>query len=148
MTARKKQAFRQTPWRVQLKVTGRTVQVTVVLLVVAGLYLAVNARLADAGRQVLVLEEQRELLQRANAELTAEYAELTNPRRMLERAESLGYKPADPDEIFYLQVEGYVPPPAFVAPRPPTSRLEGATRLSPAYTETLGEWMTRWLTPD
>ncbi len=148
MTARKKQAFRQTPWRVQLKVTGRTVQVTVVLLVVAGLYLAVNARLADAGRQVLVLEEQSELSQRTNAELTAQYAEQNNPERMLERAESLGYKPAEPDEIFYLQVEGYVPPPAFVAPRPPTSRLEGATRLSPAYTETLGEWMTRWLTPD
>jgi cell division protein FtsL len=148
VTARKKQAFRQTPWRVQLKVTGRIVQVTVVLLVVAGLYLAVNARLADAGRQVLVLEEQSELSQRTNAELTAQYAEQNNPERMLERAESLGYKPAEPDEIFYLQVEGYVPPPAFVAPRPPTSRLEGATRLSPAYTETLGEWMTRWLTPD
>ncbi len=148
MTARKKQAFRQTPWRVQLKLTGRTVQVTVVLLVVAGLYLAVNARLADAGRQVLVLEDQRESLQRATAELTAQYAEQTNPERMLERAGSLGYKPADSDEIFYLQVEGYVPPPAFVAPRPPSSRLEGATRLSPAYTETLGEWMTRWLTPD
>ncbi|MCJ7511835.1 MAG: hypothetical protein MUO23_02560 [Anaerolineales bacterium] len=148
MTARKKQAFRQTPWRLQLRVTGRTIQVTVVLLVVAGLYLAVNARLADAGRQVLVLQERGEDLQRANAELTAEYAEMTNPARMLKRAAALGYKPADPYEIFYLQVEGYVPPPAFVAPRPPTTRLEGATRLSPAYTETLGEWMTRWLTPD
>jgi hypothetical protein len=148
VTARKKQAFRQNPWRVQLRVTGRTVQVTVVLLVIAGLYLAVNARLADAGRQVLVLEDRREVLQRASAELTAQYAQKTNPHRMLERAAELGYKPADPDEIFYLQVEGYVPPPAFVAPRPPTTRLEGATRLSPAYTETLGEWMTRWLTPD
>ena len=148
MTARKKQAFRQTPWRVQLRVTSRTVQVTVALLIVAGLYLAVNSRLADAGRQVLVLEDQRETLQRGNSELMAQLAEKTNPERMLERAASLGYKPADPDEIFYLQVEGYVPPPAFVAPRPPTSRLEGVSRLSPAYTETLGEWMTRWLTPD
>jgi hypothetical protein len=148
VTARRKQAFRQTPWRFQVRATSRTVLVSVVLLVVAGLYLAVNARLAAAGRDVLVLEDRREEMQRLNAELTAEYAEMTNPSRMLDRAESLGYEPAEPDEIFYLQVEGYVPPPAFVAPRPPTTRLEGATRLSPAYTETLGEWMTRWLTPD
>jgi hypothetical protein len=148
MTVRRKQATRHNPWRLEIRATSRSVLVVVVLLVISGLYLAVNARLASAGRSVMVLENRRAELQRQNAERTALYAELTNPNAMFERAEDLGYKPAEPDDIFFLEIEGYAPPPPFVAPRPAVSKLERVSRLSPAYTETLGEWMTRWLSLD
>jgi len=117
----------------------------IALLIVGGMYLAVNARRAQAGRQVLVLQKEQAELERMNADLTAMLAELTSPEQMLERALSLGYRPAKPGEVEYILVEGYPGPPVFVAPRPPASSNMGEGMLSPAYTETLGEWLLRWL---
>jgi hypothetical protein len=44
--------------------TGNTLLGLVALLVLAGMYLAVNARLAQAGRELLGLEERRSALMR------------------------------------------------------------------------------------
>jgi len=117
----------------------------VALLVVGALYLAVNSRLARAGREVLRLEAERAELVRRSGELTGRLADLTTPNRMLERAASLGFRGAHPKDIQYLFVEGYVPPPGFVAPRPIGNLPMPRGGLSPAYTETLGEWMQRLL---
>ncbi len=117
----------------------------VVFLVVSGLYLAVNAKLAHAGRLVLSLESRRSDLERVNSELTTNLAELTSPEVMEKQATQLGFRPAGAGDVLYLPVDGYVPPPAFVAPRPPESDARGQAMLSPAYTETLGEWISRWL---
>ncbi len=113
----------------------------VALLTVGGMYLAVNAKVARAGRLVLSLEARRSELQRLTSELTAELAEITSPGRMLERATAMGFRPVRPDQIEYIPVEGYAPESAFVAPQPPASPGSGEPRLSPAYTETLGEWI-------
>lgn len=137
------QASRRTGWRLAVRSTSRMVLLVVTLLGVGGMYLAVNAKVADAGRQVLTLESQKEDLLQANRELTAQVAGLTAPDRMMARALALGFRPANPDEIEYLQVPGYEPPPDFVAPRPPASVDGAEAMLSPAYTETLGEWLTR-----
>ena len=117
----------------------------IALLIVGGMYLAVNARRAQAGRQVLVLQKRQAELERMNADLTATLAERTSPERMLDLALSLGYRPAEPGDVEYIIVEGYPGPPVFVAPRPPSSSNMGEGMLSPAYTETLGEWLLRWL---
>jgi len=142
---RRIQAFKQAPWRTQIRLTGGTMLPLIALLIVGGMYLAVNARRAQAGRQVLVLQQEQAELERMNADLTAMLAELTSPEQMLERALSLGYRPAKPGEVEYILVEGYPGPPMFVAPRPPASSNMGEGMLSPAYTETLGEWLMRWL---
>ncbi len=117
----------------------------IALIIIGGMYLAVNAERAKAGREVLVLQRQQAELQRLNAELTATLAELTSPELMNERALAIGFKPADPEDIEYVLIEGYVKPPPFIAPNPPASSDAGEGMLSPAYTETLGEWFLRWL---
>jgi hypothetical protein len=117
----------------------------IALLVVGGMYLAVSARQARIGRRVLDLERERANLVRKNAELTATLAELISPERMMERASSLGFRPASPDQIEYILVEGYSPRQPFVAPSPSASTNLGEGILSPAYTETLGAWLFRWL---
>ena len=144
---RRKQAFRLTPWRSQLRITSRTVLTAIVLLIVGGLYLAVNARVARSGRDVLIWQSERAELQRQIAELTATLAELTTPERMLERALTLGFRPAELGDIEYIVVAGYVPPDPFVAPTPPNSTTEREGGLSPAYTETLGDWISRLVSP-
>lgn len=145
MRRRRKQAFRQAPWRLQVRLTSGAVLPVITLLVVAGIYLAVNAKVATAGREVLTLEDRRADLQRSNAELMTTLAQLTSPARLMERATAAGFRPAGPDEIDYVVVDGYAPPPDFIAPSPPSSPSEGMTALSPAFTETLGEWLSRRL---
>lgn len=109
------------------------------------MYLAVSAKLAEVGRRVLVLESRRNELMHQNALLTARLAEMTAPALMLARATSLGFRPAGPDDIEYVVVDGEAPGEAFVAPRPPGTYSQGFSGLSPAFTETLGEWFTRWM---
>lgn len=145
MTRRGRQASKQAPWRIRVLTTGRLALSIVVLSILGAIYLAVNAKVARAGREVLVLEARRAELRRANADLQAELAEITSPERMLERASSLGYRPAEADEIDYVVVEGRLDRESFVAPSPPGAVETGESMLSPAYTETLGDWLKRWL---
>jgi hypothetical protein len=139
------QAFRQAPWRLQIRATSRTALWIVGLLVLGGLYLAVNAKVARAGRELLVLERQQEVLARANAELNATYAQLTAPDQMLARAAYLGFRPVQPEEVEYIRVEGAPTTPTFIAPRPPRSDSVRLGMLSPSYTETLGERLASFL---
>ena len=115
------------------------------LLVLGGVYLAVNAKVARAGRELLVLEGRREALQRANSELGAALAAATAPEIMRARAAYLSFHPAGPDDVQYLFIEGYAGEPGFDPPRPLSSLADRRSMLSPAYTETLGEWLARWL---
>ena len=140
-----RQASKQVPWRLQIRSTGKTALWLVGLLVLGGVYLAVNAKLARAGRELLVLERRREELQRLNSELSAAWAQGSSPDLMLERAAYLGFRPAHADEVMFIEIEGYSRDAPFDPPRPPSSGLGGESMLSPAYTETLGEWLARWL---
>lgn len=115
----------------------------VVLLIVGGLYLAVNARVAQLGREVLDLQTEKAELERQTAELHSRLAELTMPDKMMERALELGFRPAGMGDIQYILVDGYVDPDPFVAPQPPETLIEREGSLSPAYTETIGDWVSR-----
>lgn len=136
-------AFRQAPWRVVRQSAGSTLLGLVALLVVAGLYLAVNARLAEAGRDLLRLESRRAELHRETSRFEAQLADLTTPQRMMARAASIGFQPAHAKDIEYIVLEGYVRPAGFTAPPPLGSPVGHAAGLSPAYTETLSDWVIR-----
>ena len=138
------QAFKQAPWRLQILSTSRTALWIVGLVVLGGVYLAVNSKVANAGRELLILERRHELLVRTNGELNATYAGLISPDFMMERASYLGFRPALPTEIQYLPVEGYEISEGFEAPLPLTSEEEHPGMLSPSYTETLGDWLSRF----
>jgi hypothetical protein len=117
----------------------------IALFLIGGMYLAVNSRVAREGRRVLELQSQMADLERQTAELRSNLAELTMPGRMLEQALEMGFRPAEMGDIMYVVVPGYQSRDPFVAPSPPTSLADREGGLSPAYTETLGEWMSRWL---
>jgi len=137
------QAFRQAPWRILRQSAGSTLLGLVALLLVAGMYLAVSARLAAAGRVLLDLEDRRAELIRETTRLGAQLADLTSPERMVERAASMGFRPAHPKDTEYIVIEGYVEPEGFRAPPPIGSPVQPSGGLSPAYTETLAEWVIR-----
>ena len=143
MRSARTQAFRQAPWRNFRQFTGNTLVGLVGLLVLAGMYLAVNSRLAEAGRELLTYEAKRAELLRQTTLLASQVADLTSPERLLERASSMGFHPAHAKDTEFIVIEGYQPPSGFRAPPPLGSPVQPKGGLSPAYTETLAEWMLR-----
>jgi hypothetical protein len=107
------------------------------------MYLAVNARLAEAGRELLRLENRRADLQRETTLLASRLADLTSPQSMLDRAASMGFHPAHAKDTEFVVIDGYVPPAGFRAPPPLGSPVQPSGGLSPAYTETLADWVLR-----
>ncbi|NUQ86027.1 MAG: hypothetical protein HUU11_15050, partial [Anaerolineales bacterium] len=103
-------AYKQAPWRVQRQYVGAFLLVVIAPALVAALYLDLSARTALAGREIQELEIEIASLQRSNADLQTELANLTSSAVMQQRALELGYRPVQPGELDYVFVPGYAPP--------------------------------------
>lgn len=145
--AKHSQVRRKLPWKSRVRITSRTIIAAMAVMVAAAMYLAVNGRVARAGRDVLELQNSRAELQRQIADLTSSLAQLTTPQHMLERALELGYEPAGMGDMLFISVDNFVAPDSFEAPLPAASTTDHVASLSPAYTETLGEWLIRVVRP-
>jgi len=133
-------AYKQAPWRVQRQYVGAFLLTVIGLALVAALYLDVTSRTALAGREIQDLRTEIAALQRSNADLETELANITSSAVMQRRALELGYRPIQPGELDYVFVPGYVAPePAILlaavdAPLPPPS-------LPEEYSQSLLEWL-------
>jgi len=103
-------AYKQAPWRVQRQYVGAFLLVVIVLALIAALYLDLSARTALAGREIQDLQVEITDLQRSNADLETELANLTASAVMQQRALELGYRPVKPGELDYVFVPGYAAP--------------------------------------
>ena len=133
-------AYKQAPWRVQRQYIGAFLLAVVGLSMIAALYLDVTARAAVAGREIQELRFEIAALQRANADLETQLADLTSTVEMERRALELGYRPVRPGELDYVAVPG------FAAPEPDIlSAAQDAAPYSQVlpveYTQSLIEWM-------
>lgn len=133
-------AYKQAPWRVQRQYVGAFLLAVIVLALVAALYLDLSARTTLTGREIQALQTQITDLQRSNADLETELANLTSSAMMQQRALELGYRPVKPGELDYISVPGYVAPePAILlAAADKTIRSES---LPEDYTLSLLEWL-------
>ena len=132
-------AYRQAPWRVQRQWVGVFLLAVIVAAMVAALYLDVTARAALAGREIQELRSQITTVQRENADLETQLADLTSTAVMERRALELGYRPVLPGELDYVPVPGFVEPEPDIllaakdtAPHIPSRPAE--------YTQSLLEW--------
>lgn len=99
----------QRGWRNNPQVTGLVILGLFITLVFAGVYLTQIADYATINREISELIEERDRLERNNEELRAEIAALQTVPRLLERAETLGFRFAEADETIHILVEGYNP---------------------------------------
>jgi cell division protein FtsL len=132
-------AYRQAPWRVQRQWVGVFLLAVIGAAMVAALYLDVTARAALAGREIQELRSLITTVQRENADLETQLADLTATEVMQRRALELGYRPVLPGELDYVAVPGFVEPePAILlAAKDATPQLPS----QPAeYTQSLLEW--------
>lgn len=133
-------AYKQAPWRVQRQYVGAFLLAVIVLALIAALYLDLSARTALAGREIQELQLEITAMQRANADLETELANLTASVVMQQRALELGYRPVKPGELDYVFVPGYV------APEPPillaaTDTIIHSYTLPESYSQSLLEWL-------
>ncbi|HEY5731834.1 MAG TPA: hypothetical protein VIS72_17440 [Anaerolineales bacterium] len=133
-------AYKQAPWRVQRQYVGAFLLTVIVLALVAALYLDLSARTALAGREIQELQFQITAMQRANADLETELANLTASAVMQQRALELGYRPVKPGELDYVFVPGYVAPEPdiLLAAIDSTSRSQVLPEI---YSQSLLEWV-------
>lgn len=134
-------AYKQAPWRVQRQWIGAFLLLLIGAAMVAALYLDVTARAAVAGREIQELRAEITAIQRANADLETQLANLTSTAEMKRRALELGYRPVKPGELDYVAVPG------FAAPEPEILRAAEdvpphTNTLPVEYTESLLEWFS------
>jgi cell division protein FtsB len=132
-------AHRQAPWRLQRQWVGAFLLVVVGAAMVAALYLDVTARTAVTGRKVQELRSQITTVQRENADLETQLADLTSTAAMQRRALELGYRPVQPGELDYVSVPGFVPPEPAILLAAEDATLRDET-LPAGYSQSLLEW--------
>ena len=153
------QAYSQAPWRKQVQIIGIFLLALVTTAIVAGIYLNITARTTTIGReiqemQILVygyhslfttvqpgdampVEELRQDI----ANLQSQLAYLTSYEVMDARARSLGFQQTAPDEMVYLEIEGYVAPQAVTLAPPPSPVVVSAAGVSDEFSQPLFSWL-------
>ena len=132
-------AYKHAPWRVQRQWIGAFLLAVIGVAMVAALYLDVTARTAVTGREIQEMRLQITTVQRENADLETQLADLTSTAAMQRRALEAGYRPVQPGELDYVAVPGFVPP-------EPAILLAAVDATPPAqglpfeYTQSLLEW--------
>ncbi|MEP6895683.1 MAG: hypothetical protein ABI986_08760, partial [Chloroflexota bacterium] len=103
-------AYKQAPWRVQRQYVGAFLLIVIGISMIAALYLQVTARAARAGREIQEMRLTITTVQRTNADLETQLANLTSSAEMERRALEMGYRPVKPGELDYVAVPGYTAP--------------------------------------
>jgi hypothetical protein len=80
----------------------------VVSIILGALYLVQATTNVSTARDIQALRERRDRVLRENEALRAENAQLNSVSALIERAETLGFVTAGPEDIQYIVVEGYV----------------------------------------
>jgi cell division protein FtsL len=140
------QAYSLTPWRRQLQIIGLFLVVLVVFALIAGVYLSVNARATNIGRQIQNYHRDIEKLEFLIADQQSQLAILTSASEMEKRAQTLGFRPATTEEILYIQVDGYNGRTAAVLASDSVSYVPASPAVvSPAFTQSLLDWVAQEL---
>ena len=139
------QKVRQAHWRVQRQWIGLFLLGLVAVSMVAGIYLNITVRATLAGREIQLLQSHYIDDQRTNSDFDTQLAGLTSVESMQQRADAMGFQPANPEDITYLVVSGYEPKSAVDMSQAAAAIQDQSQKpiILPDYTESLFDWITR-----
>ena len=140
MTKKTKQAYKQAPWRRQIRSLGFSLLPVVALVVVAALHLIISAQSAEAGLQIMDMHYEEEEILRHIANQRTELALITSYKEMINRAKELGFETAPEDSINYMPIPGYQGKDAVLLAPPPGTESTSAPLVNEFYQESLWEW--------
>lgn len=110
----------------------------IVAIIIGALYLVQAATNVSTARDIQLLRDQRDRIQRENELLKAENAELQSVPRLMEQAATLGFVTAAPEDIQYLVVDGYV----YDQPAPTLTPIL-VTPTPRVYDDNFAGWLAR-----
>jgi hypothetical protein len=140
MTKKTKQAYKQAPWRRQIRSLGFSLLPVVALVVVAALHLIISAQSAEAGLQIMDMHYEEEEILRNIANLRTELALITSYKEMNIRAKELGFESASEEAIHYMTIPGYEGQDAVLLAPPPGAESSAAPLVNEFYQKSLWEW--------
>lgn len=132
-----RQALRRAGWQPQRQAVAVGTLGIAIALILGALYLSQVALESSRVREIEQLIVRRDDLERGNEELRVQIAGLKSLANLQTRAESLGFVPAQPDDIEYLFVDGYVTNRGVTVAPLEDPQAEPA----PIYDETFGGWL-------
>jgi hypothetical protein len=91
----------------------------------------------EAEDEIISIEE----LERNISLLRTQLAYLTSYKVMADRARDLGLVPAEPEDIIYQAIPGYVEPTAVVLAPSPQPMVVTASGIDPAFRQSLFDWV-------
>ena len=138
-----RQAFEQTPWRIQLRSFVWILLVVVCFFSVAIFNLNISSRTYAAGVTIQDLETDKTNTLRQIADLRHQLAMIKSSSEMGKRLKDLGYERISvPEEIIYLVVPGYLgEQPVYEIPT--GNNQNQVTLIKPAYTQSIWELITQ-----
>jgi cell division protein FtsL len=139
------QAYSQIPWRKQIQSVVVFLVLLVLCLVIAMIYVNVNAEAVVVGREIQDMQLSIEELERSITDKESQIAYITSAVEMERRALEMNFQPVDPGDGFYIVIPGYAGRLEAVL-APPSVPAASQTRiLSPEYTLSLVDWLKQEL---
>ena len=138
------QAYRNTPWRRQTQMLSRLAAMGVVIAFVLLVYIWMTSQAGTYGLHVDEYQRTALAAEQNIEDKRAYLADITSNKALLERAEELGYIPADPNRVRFMEVEGYYSDPPLQLAPPPSAvhqQVEEENGLPTEYTTSLIEWI-------
>jgi cell division protein FtsL len=139
------QAYSQIPWRKQIQSVGLFLVILVLCLVIAMIYVNVNAEAVVIGRQIQDMQESIDVLKRSVADKQSQVAYITSAVEMEKRALEMNFRPVDPGAALYIVIPGYGGRTEAVLAPPSEPAVAQARILSPEYSLSLFDWLKKEL---
>lgn len=139
------QAYSQIPWRKQIQSVGLFLVILVLCLVIAMIYVNVNAEAVVIGRQIQDMQESIDVLKRSVADKQSQVAYITSAVEMEKRALEMNFRPVDPGVALYIVIPGYGGRTEAVLAPPSEPAVAQARMLSPEYSLSLFDWLKKEL---
>lgn len=139
------QAYSQIPWRKQIQSVGLFLAILVLCLVIAMIYVNVNAEAVVVGREIQDMQISIERLNRSIADKQSQVAYITSAVEMEKRALEMNFKPVDPGEALYIVIPGYAGRSEAVLAPPSVPAAAQSKLLSPEYSLSLVDWLKQEL---
>jgi cell division protein FtsL len=139
------QAYSQIPWRKQIQSVGLFLVILVLCLVIAMIYVNVNAEAVVIGRQIQDMQESLDMLKRSIADKQSQVAYITSAVEMEKRALDMNFRQVDPGAALYIVIPGYGGRSEAVIAPPSEPAVAQSRILSPEYSQSLFDWLKQEL---
>ncbi len=147
MAKKRKQAYKQAPWRRQLRSVGMSLLPVIALAVVVSIYLIISAEAAAAGLEIMEMHYEEEEILRIIANHRTELAWKTSYTTMKEHAEEAGYEVAPEEAVHFMAIPGYQGQNTALLAVMPDDKNKLGPILNEYYQQSLWDWVyTTFLT--